>query len=119
MTKAEAFKKLVAAYGLKFKIGHPKLGGAYHHVIFPRSDCNNNCCELSDNGYTATLTPNYHSNLFGNKRLCVRSLNEVIRSGVGGKLCAECTTKYINKLIDYKSLDELDIMLTLAGANHK
>ena len=118
MTKAEAFKKLVAAYGLKFKIGNDILG-AWHYVIFPRSDCNNNCCSLSDNGYTATLTPNYHSNLFGNKHLCVRSLNEVIRSGVGGKLCAECTTKYINKLIDYKSLDELDIMLTLSGANHK
>ena len=119
MTKAEAFKKLVAAYGLKFKTGNDKSGGAWHYVIFPRSDCNNNCCALSDNGYTATLTPNYHNNLFGNKSSCVHSLNEVIQSGIGGKLCAECTTKYRNKLIDYKSLEELDIMLTLAGANHK
>lgn len=116
MTKAKAFKKLVAAYGLKFK--NNKLG-VCHYVIFPPGDCNNHCCPLSNKGYMATLTPDYEANLFGNKLLNIHSLNEVIQHGVGGRLCAECTTKYRNKLIDFKSIDELDIMLTLAGANRK
>ena len=88
-------------------------------MIFPPGDCNNHCCPLSNEGYIATLTPDYEANLFGNKLLNIYSLNEVIRNGVGGRLCAECATKYRNKLIDFKSIDELDIMLTLVGANRK
>lgn len=118
MTEEEAFKKLVAAYGLKFRAERNKWN-THHYVIFPHEECNNDTCLLSGNGYTATLTPDFNTNLFGNKHECLHSLNEVIQYALGGKLCSKCIAKYRSRLIDYKSLDELDIMLTLAGVNRK
>lgn len=118
MTRAEAFKKLVAAYGLKFKVGNDSRR-TWHCVIFPHGDCNRSYCLLSGKDYTATLTPDFNANLFGNKSLGLCSLNEIIENRLCGRLCSECTAKYKKKLIDYRSLEELDIMLTLMGANHR
>lgn len=116
MTNAEAFRKLVAAYGLKFRIGKDNT---HHYVTFPVCHCKNKSCVLSDSEYEATLSSNYKTNLFGDKSLCLLSLNEIIQAGLNGNLCRECADKFRRRLIDYKSVDELDIQLTLAGANRK
>lgn len=120
MTEAEAFKKLVAAYGLKLDTEQRDIFGRIHYVLFPRQHDDDTYCCLNSDDFALKLTPDFHANLFGGTNLfggfSRRALNYVIKHGMN--MCKECQAKFDNILIDYKSLEELDILLTLIGANN-
>ena len=113
MTEAEAFKKLVAAYGLKLDTEQRDIFGRIHCVLFPRQHDDDTYCCLNSDDFALKLTPDFHTNLFGG--FSRRALNYVIKHGMN--MCKECQAKFENMLIDYKLLEELDVLLTLIRAN--
>ena len=118
MTEADAFKKLVAAYGLKLVTDQSDSFGRIHCVLFPRQhDDNNIYCCLNANDFSLKLTPDFHANLFGDKSRALVGLNYIIKHRMN--MCKECQAKFENMLIDFRSLEELDVLLTLIGANHE
>ena len=117
MTEAEAFKKLVAAYGLKLDIEQRDSFGRIHRVLFPKQHDDNIYCCLNSNDFALKLTPDLHANIFGDKSQALVGLNYIIKHRMN--MCKECQAKFENMLIDFRSLEELDVLLTLIGANHE
>ena len=114
MTEADAFKKLVAAYGLKFYTEQKDIiFGRIHCVLFPRQHDDDTYCCLNSDDFAFKLTPDFHVNLFGCGDRC--SFNYVIKHRMN--MCKECQAKFDHMLIDYESLEELDVLLTLIGTN--